>query len=77
MFNINHINGEKLDTTILRCYPGDYKIKIIADLDVDGYWSKGDLVNRILPEPIFIYQEVLKLKKNWTLNIQWDFTKED
>ena len=72
-----NINGEKLDTTILRCYPGDYKIKIVADLDGNGYWSKGDLVNRILPEPIFIYQEVIKLKKNWTLNIQWDFTKED
>ena len=72
-----NINGEKLDTTILRCYPGDYKIKIVADLDGNGYWSKGDLVNRILPEPIFIYQEVLKLKKNWILNIQWDFTKED
>jgi len=70
------VRGNKLNTTISNCYPGKYNLKIIGDLNGDGYWSIGDLKNRILPEPINDYNGEIELKKNWTANILWDFKIE-
>ena len=69
--------AEKLEYSISRCKPGDYEIKLIGDLNGDGYWTIGNIEKRVLPEPIVDYNGVLQLKKNWTSNIQWDFKLED
>ena len=66
------VSGEKLEYSISRCKPGDYEIKLIGDMNGDGYWTIGNIENRVLPEPIVEYNGVLRLKKNWTSNIQWD-----
>ena len=57
------INNHEIDTTINRCLPGKYKLILIADLDENGYWTKGDIVDRRLPEPIFDYNSEIELKK--------------
>ena len=71
------LSAEKLEYSISRCKPGDYEIKLIGDLNGDGYWTIGNIEKNILPEPIVDYNGVLQLKKNWTSNIQWDFKLED
>ena len=57
--------------------PGDYELKLIGDLDENGYWTIGDIEKKVLPEPIVDYKGLFQLKKNWTSNIQWDFKAED
>ena len=69
--------GEKLEYSISRCKPGDYEIKLIGDLNGDGYWTIGNIEKKILPEPIVDYNGLLQLKKNWTSNIKWDFKLEN
>ena len=70
------ISGNKLDTTIYNCFPGKYQLKIVGDINNDGYWSIGDLKNKVLPEPINNYKSEIELKKNWSANIFWDFKVE-
>lgn len=70
------ISGNKLDTTIYNCFPGKYQLKIVGDINNDGYWSIGDLKNKVLPEPIINYKSEIELKKNWSANIFWDFKVE-
>jgi len=67
------VSGKKLEYSNSRCNPGDYEIKLIGDLNGDGYWTVGNIEKKVLPEPIMDYNGVLQLKKNWTSNIQWDF----
>ena len=71
------VSAEQQEYSILRCKPGDYEIKLIGDLNGDGYWTIGNIEKNVLPEPIVDYNGVLQLKKNWTSNIQWDFKLED
>ena len=42
--------GEKLEYSISRCKPGDYEIKLIGDLNGDGYWTIGNIEKKILIE---------------------------
>lgn len=70
------ITGDKLDTIINDCFPGKYHLKLIGDLNKDGYWTIGNIKNRVLPEPIIDYEGAIDLKKNWTANILWDFKVE-
>ena len=69
--------NQTIDTVFKNCYPGNYNIKIIADNDKDKYWSTGDIKKQRLPEEIFFYQNEIKLKKNWTTNVTWDFKSLD
>jgi uncharacterized protein (DUF2141 family) len=71
------LSADKLEYSISRCKPGDYEIKLIGDLNGDGYWTIGNIEKNVLPEPIVDYNGVLQLKKNWTSNIQWDFKSEN
>ena len=71
------VSGEKIEYSISRCKPGDYELKLIGDLDENGYWTIGDIEKKVLPEPIVDYKGLFQLKKNWTSNIQWDFKAED
>jgi hypothetical protein len=71
------VSGKNLEYSISRCKPGDYEIKLIGDLNGDGYWTIGNIEKNVLAEPIVDYNGVLQLKKNWTSNIQWDFKLED
>ena len=70
------VSGYKLDTTLNNCSPGKYYLKLIGDLNKDGYWTIGNLKNKVLPEPIIDYESLVELKKNWTANILWDFKIE-
>ena len=71
------LSAEKMEYSISRCEPGDYELKLVGDLNGDGYWTIGNIEKNVLPEPIVDYNGVIQLKKNWTSNIQWDFKSQN
>lgn len=47
--------------------PGEYRLKIIIDVNKNGRWDATDLDNNIPPEPLFFYKEKINLRANWEL----------
>ncbi len=45
--------------------PGDKRIRIIGDLNNNGKWDPGNPAKGILPEPIYVFGEVIKVKPKW------------
>lgn len=44
---------------------GKKRIRVLIDENEDGKWEKGDFKNRIPPEKIFFFKEVIEVKPNW------------
>jgi uncharacterized protein (DUF2141 family) len=44
---------------------GKKRIRVLIDENGDGKWEKGDFKNRIPPEKIFFFKEVIEVKPNW------------
>ncbi|MCS7017952.1 MAG: Ig-like domain-containing domain [Cytophagales bacterium] len=45
--------------------PGDKRIRIIGDLNNNGKWDAGNPAKGILPEPIYVFEEIFKVKPKW------------
>lgn len=45
--------------------PGDKRIRIIGDLNNNGKWDAGNPATGTLPEPIYVFDEVIKVKPKW------------
>lgn len=45
--------------------PGDKRIRIIGDLNNNGQWDAGNPSKGILPEPVYVFGEVIKVKPKW------------
>ncbi len=50
--------------------PNIYLIRIISDLNENAQWDYGDVDKNILPEPIFITKEPIRIKENFELRDQ-------
>jgi uncharacterized protein (DUF2141 family) len=46
---------------------GEYKLRIIEDVNKNNRWNRGDYRIRKMPERIYHYPETLKLKSNWEI----------
>lgn len=44
---------------------GKKRIRVLIDENNDGVWEKGDFKNRIPPEKIFFFKEIIEVKPNW------------
>jgi hypothetical protein len=55
--------------------PGEYKLKIVVDKNRNGQWDAGDLYQRKQPEKVFYHPELLKVRSNWDLEVNLEFTK--
>jgi len=44
---------------------GKKRIRVLIDENADGRWEKGDFKNRIPPEKIFFFKEIIEVKPNW------------
>lgn len=58
--------------------PGNYTIKVIKDVNHDGRWNSGELVNHVSPEVVRIFTDkdggsIIEVKENWEINIEPDF----
>ncbi len=47
--------------------PGEYRMRIISDLNNNGQWDPGNVKLRIPPEPVMFYPDALLLRANWEL----------
>jgi hypothetical protein len=57
---------------------GDYRIKVIYDLNDDGMWTTGDFDKGLQPEPVSYYPSEINLKAGWILDMDqdWDISRQ-
>jgi hypothetical protein len=58
---------------------GDYRLRVIYDLDGDGKWTTGDFSKGRQPEPVSYYPREINLKTGWILDMdqEWDISKQN
>ncbi|NJN28206.1 MAG: hypothetical protein HC819_20665 [Cyclobacteriaceae bacterium] len=53
--------------------PGKYKIRVLIDSNGDGEWSPGNMLERIEPEPVYIYPDPLVIRADWQTSLDISF----
>lgn len=54
--------------------PGKYTFRVLIDANADGYWHPGNILENIMPEPIWFYDQSFDLRANWQVeNIELTF----
>ncbi len=48
-----------------------YTLKFIQDDDDNGKYTSGNYKNKLQPEKVYYYQQVLKVLENWELEVEW------
>ena len=63
------------DTTIEFSFisAGKYRLKVIQDLNSNGRWDTGNYLNKIQPEFVFYYPDLIQMRSNWDVEIKWQF----
>ena len=58
------------DTTIVDLLnPGKYSLRLFKDLNNDGFWTSGNINNKVSPEPVIIHSKSIIIKSNWDLQV--------
>lgn len=65
------IAGPKSKIDFLYLDPGMYRIKIIYDGNGNKRWDTGNYLEKIQPERVFYYKEMLTIRSNWDLETEW------
>jgi len=47
--------------------PGDYIIRVFIDNNNNGKWDPGNIFNRIEPEDVFFFPEIITVRANWEI----------
>jgi len=57
---------------------GNYRLKVIYDLNGDGKWTTGEFDMGRQPEPVSYYPNEINLKAGWILDMDqdWDISKQ-
>jgi len=53
-------------------HPKSYTLKVISDLNSNGEWDTGDVIQKKQPEAVFIYPKPLVVKSNWDIEEEVD-----
>ena len=51
--------------------PGNYGFRLILDQNGNGEWDTGNYLQKIQPEPVYLYRGVLQIRQNWETEINW------
>lgn len=54
---------------------GNYRVRVIYDLNGDGIWTTGDYDLKIQPEPVSYYPDEIEVKTDWIIEQEWDVGK--
>lgn len=52
-------------------YPGQYRLKLITDLNHNRRWDTGDYLHHLEPEPVLYYPEAITVRANWDVEVKW------
>tara|TARA_B100001250_G_scaffold287801_1_gene249603 strand:- start:41 stop:706 length:666 start_codon:yes stop_codon:yes gene_type:complete len=52
--------------------PARYEMRLIVDSNLDGKWTAGNYFENVLPEKVYYYPEVINLRANWELEVDWE-----
>jgi hypothetical protein len=56
--------------------PGEYGFRIIEDVNENGKWDPGNYELGFLPENIYYFNEMIKVRSNWEIDQSWNVTTE-
>lgn len=52
--------------------PGKYKLKVIFDLNDNGFWDTGDYIYKIQPEEVLFFPAEINIRANWDVEETWE-----
>ena len=52
--------------------PGSYYARLTLDANGNGRWDTGNYAQHLQPEQVLYYPKVLKLRRNWDVEQQWN-----
>ncbi len=61
------INKREGDFEFEMLNPGNYKLKAIIDRNRNGFWNKGNVFDRKIPERVIYYPGQINVKANWEI----------
>ena len=47
--------------------PGEYRVRVINDINKNGKWDSGNYIKKVQPEPISFYPNIVKVRKNFEI----------
>jgi uncharacterized protein (DUF2141 family) len=56
---------------------GNYRLRVIYDLNGDGKWTTGDYHIQQQPEPVSYYSGEIEIKIDWEILQDWDINKQN
>lgn len=63
----DRITKEKGNFQFEMLNPAKYRLKAIIDRNGNGFWNKGNLFDREMPERVVFYPGIINLKANWDI----------
>lgn len=56
-------------------YPQKYKLKIIVNENSNDKWDTGNLLEKQQPEKVIYYSELITIRSNWDMDLEWKVTE--
>ena len=55
--------------------PAKYRIKVIFDTNSNGKWDTGDYLRHMQPEKVAYFKDILAIRANWELEVDWNISE--
>lgn len=62
------------ETTFRYLNPEKYYLKVVYDSNGNGNWDTGSYKNKLQPEKVAYFKDVIKIRSNWEQRETWDLT---
>jgi len=56
---------------------GNYRVRVIYDLNNDGRWTTGDFYSKRQPEPVSFLPVDIEIRENWVHDYDWDISEKN
>jgi uncharacterized protein (DUF2141 family) len=50
---------------------GTYKLRLINDINQNGKWDSGKIIDKIQPEDVYHYSKEIQIRANWDVLLNW------
>lgn len=51
--------------------PATYSVRLIDDKEETGHWNTGNYLQRMQPDPVYIFPEPVQIRENWDVELPW------